>query len=112
MLEIKNIGKRFGRRQILNGVSLNLKRGEVVGLLGPNGAGKTTTFNITMGFIMPDYGSIYLNGTEITWLPVYQRARLGMGYLFQEPAIFNKLSVIENLLIIQENFIKEPDKQI
>ncbi len=112
MFELRNIGKRFGRRQVLKDVSLNLGRGEIVGLLGPNGAGKTTTFNIAMGFIMPDYGSVCLNGTEMTHLPVYQRARLGIGYLFQEPAIFNRLSVIENLLIVIENFISERDKQI
>ena len=112
MLEIKNIGKRFGKRTILRDVSVNLAKGETVGLLGPNGAGKTTTFNITMGFLTPDDGSIYLNGKEITWLSVCERARLGMGYLFQEPAIFNKLSVMENLLIIIENFVKEHDKQI
>lgn len=112
MLEIKNIGKKFGRRQVLRDVSVNFGRGEIVGLLGPNGAGKTTTFNIAMGFIMPDCGCICLNGTEITSLPVFQRARLGIGYLFQEPAIFSRLSVLENLLIVIENFVNVRDKQV
>ncbi|MCM8759659.1 MAG: LPS export ABC transporter ATP-binding protein [Candidatus Omnitrophica bacterium] len=111
MFEIKNIAKKIGRKQILKDVSLYLKKGEIVGLLGPNGAGKTTTFNIAMGFIAPDSGHIYLNGNEITNLPVYKRAKLGLGYLFQEPAIFHKLSVIENLLIIIENFVDDRKRQ-
>jgi len=111
MLEIKNISKRFGKRQIIRDVSLQLKKGEIVGLLGPNGAGKTTTFNITMGFLLPDNGQIYLNNTEISRLPVFQRAKLGMAYLFQEPAIFHRLTVIENLVIILENFVDNREKQ-
>ena len=111
MLEIKNISKRFGKRQIIRDVSLQLKKGEIVGLLGPNGAGKTTTFNITMGFLLPDNGQIYLNNKEISQLPVFQRAKLGMAYLFQEPAIFHRLTVIENLVIILENFVDNREKQ-
>ncbi|MGC8804894.1 MAG: ATP-binding cassette domain-containing protein, partial [Candidatus Ratteibacteria bacterium] len=111
MLEIKNISKKFGKKQIIKDVSLHLEKGEIVGLLGPNGAGKTTTFNIAMGFLLPDNGQIYLNGTEITKLPVFQRAKLGMAYLFQEPAIFHRLTVIENLIIILENFVNNREKQ-
>ncbi|MCM8821966.1 MAG: LPS export ABC transporter ATP-binding protein [Candidatus Omnitrophica bacterium] len=112
MLEIKNIAKKLGGKQVLKDVSLYLGKNEITGLLGPNGAGKTTTFNIIMGFIIPDSGRVYLNGNDITNFPVYKRARSGMSYLFQEPAIFSRLTVIENLLIILENFIKEPEKQI
>lgn len=112
MFEVKNIAKRIGKKQILRDISLYLKKGEVVGLLGPNGAGKTTTFNIAMGFIIPDSGHVYLNGNEITDFPVYKRAKIGIGYLFQEPAIFHKLSVVENLLIIIENFVNDREKQM
>ncbi|MCX7705401.1 MAG: LPS export ABC transporter ATP-binding protein [bacterium] len=112
MFEIENVAKKIGRKQILRNVSLCLKKGEIVGLLGPNGAGKTTTFNVAMGFIIPDSGHVYLNGKEITYLPVYKRARLGISYLFQEPSIFHKLSVIKNLLIIIENFQNDRKKQI
>ncbi|MCM8763918.1 MAG: LPS export ABC transporter ATP-binding protein [Candidatus Omnitrophica bacterium] len=112
MLEIKKIAKKLGGKQILRDVSLYLGKGEITGLLGPNGAGKTTTFNIIMGFIIPDSGHVCLNGKDITNFPVFRRARLGMSYLFQEPAIFSRLTVIENLLIILENFIVEREKQI
>lgn len=112
MFELTNLAKKIGRKQIIKNVSLYLEKGEIVGLLGPNGAGKTTTFNIAMGFISPDSGMVYLNGIDVTHFPVYKRAKLGMGYLFQEPAIFSRLSVIENLLIIIENFIDERKKQI
>lgn len=112
MFELRDIAKKIGRKQIIKDVSLYLKKGEIVGLLGPNGAGKTTTFNIAMGFIIPDSGKVYLNGIDITYLPVYKRAKLGIGYLFQDPAIFSRLSVIENLLIIIENFENDRQKQI
>jgi lipopolysaccharide export system ATP-binding protein len=112
MLKVEDIGKNFGKRQVLKNISLNLKKGEVVGLLGPNGAGKTTTFNIIMGFLMPDYGHIILNDKDITNFPVFKRAQSGMSYLFQEPAIFHRLSVLENLLIILENFVGDYDRQV
>ncbi len=112
MLETRNIAKKIGTKQILRDVTLNLGKNEIVGLLGPNGAGKTTTFNIIMGFIVPDSGHVYLHGKDITGFPVYQRARLGMSYLFQEPAIFGRLTVVENLLIVLENLVHDRDKQI
>ena len=106
-LEIKKIAKKIGRRNIIKDVSLSIKQGEIIGLLGPNGAGKTTTFKLVMGFLIPDKGNIFFDEKDITFLPVYQKARLGLSYLFQEPALFNKLTVIENLLIILENFYPE-----
>ena len=112
MLETRNIAKKIGTKQILRDVTLNLGKNEIVGLLGPNGAGKTTTFNIIMGFIVPDSGHVYLHGKDITGFPIYQRARLGMSYLFQEPAIFGRLTVVENLLIVLENLVHDRDKQI
>lgn len=94
--------KAYGGRKVVNEVSLELNRQEVVGLLGPNGAGKTTTFHIITGFIKPDAGRIFLDGMEITELPVYKRARLGLGYLSQEPSVFRKLSVEDNIRAILE----------
>jgi len=101
-LAIKNITKKFGRRQVVKGVSLELAKGEIVGLLGPNGAGKTTTFNIITGMIRPDSGRILLDDKDITKLPMYKRARLGIGYLAQEPSVFRKLTVAKNLMAILE----------
>jgi len=94
--------KRYGGRKVVDQVSLELKRGETVGLLGPNGAGKTTTFHMITGFIRPETGTITLDGTDITPLPVYRRARLGLGYLSQEPSVFRKLSVEDNIRAILE----------
>lgn len=94
--------KRYGGRRVVDGVSLELARGEIVGLLGPNGAGKTTTFHMITGFVRPEQGWIRLGDADITYLPVYRRARLGMGYLSQEPSIFRKLSVEQNILAILE----------
>lgn len=94
--------KTYGGRRVVNEVSLELNRQEVVGLLGPNGAGKTTTFHMITGFIRPDSGSIFLDGVDITYLPVYKRARLGLGYLAQEPSVFRKLSVEDNIRAILE----------
>ncbi|MGQ9708630.1 MAG: LPS export ABC transporter ATP-binding protein [bacterium] len=98
----ENLIKTYGGRRVVNEVTLELRRHEVVGLLGPNGAGKTTTFHIITGFIRPDAGRIFLDGTEITNLPVYKRARLGLGYLSQEPSVFRKLSVQDNIRAILE----------
>ena len=101
-LSVDNIGKRYKSRPVLRDVSLSLHRGEAVGLLGPNGAGKTTCFYIITGLISPDYGSIELDGHAITGLPMYRRARLGIGYLPQEASIFRGLSVENNIRAVLE----------
>jgi lipopolysaccharide export system ATP-binding protein len=95
--------KRYRNRKVVNNVTLDMKPGEIVGLLGPNGAGKTTTFYMLTGIISPNKGKIFLNGADVTKLPMYKRARGGVGYLPQEPSIFRKLSVEENLMLILEN---------
>jgi lipopolysaccharide export system ATP-binding protein len=101
-LVARNLGKRFKKRPVLRGVSMSVQRGEAVGLLGPNGAGKTTCFYIITGLIAPDYGSISLDGRDITDLPMYRRARSGIGYLPQEPSIFRGLTVEGNIRAILE----------
>ena len=101
-LETRDLVKSYGERKVVDGVSLELNRGEIVGLLGPNGAGKTTTFHMITGFIRPEQGIITLDGHDITRMPVYKRARLGLGYLSQEPSIFRKLSVEDNVRAILE----------
>jgi lipopolysaccharide export system ATP-binding protein len=101
-LYLKDLGKSYSNRQVVNSVSLNVKSGEVVGLLGPNGAGKTTTFYMTIGLVRPDKGKILLDNEDITDLPMHQRARKGVGYLPQETSIFRKLTVKQNLLAILE----------
>ncbi|MBI4229640.1 MAG: ATP-binding cassette domain-containing protein, partial [Planctomycetes bacterium] len=108
LLEATGLRKVYGRREVVCGVSLEVRAGEVVGLLGPNGAGKTTTFRMVMGMVEPTGGSVRLCGEEVTRLPVHLRARAGLGYLAQEPSIFQRLTVEENLLAILE-FI-EPDR--
>jgi len=94
--------KRFGPRRVVDTVSFDIQRGEVVGLLGPNGAGKTTSFHMMVGLLKPDGGGIFLEGEEITDLPMYKRCRMGIGYLPQESSVFRKLTVEENLLAILE----------
>ena len=101
-LVVNGIGKQFRKRPVLRDVSLNLQRGEVVGLLGPNGAGKTTCFYIISGLIKADQGQILLDGTDVTSMPMYRRARLGIGYLPQEASIFRGLSVGENIRVALE----------
>ncbi|HEX6093165.1 MAG TPA: LPS export ABC transporter ATP-binding protein [Dongiaceae bacterium] len=101
-LVVHGIGKQFRKRPVLRDVSLNLQRGEVVGLLGPNGAGKTTCFYIISGLIKADQGQILLDGTDVTSMPMYRRARLGIGYLPQEASIFRGLSVGENIRVALE----------
>ena len=101
-LAAEGLVKIYGGRKVVDGVSLDLGRGEIVGLLGPNGAGKTTTFHMITGFIRPEQGRILLDGRDMTTLPVYQRARLGLGYLSQEPSIFRRLSVLDNVRAILE----------
>jgi lipopolysaccharide export system ATP-binding protein len=102
VLEAKGLLKSYRRRAVVNDVALQLQQGEIVGLLGPNGAGKTTTFYMIVGLIEPDAGRIFLDGTDITGMPMYERARHGIGYLSQEPSIFRKLSVEDNILAILE----------
>ncbi len=102
ILNVKDLKKRYGKRDVVNGLNLSLNEGEIVGLLGSNGAGKTTAFYMMMGLIRPDSGSVFLRGTDITKLPIDKRARLGMGYLAQEPSIFRSLSVKDNILCILE----------
>ncbi|MFH1856227.1 MAG: LPS export ABC transporter ATP-binding protein [Candidatus Omnitrophota bacterium] len=102
LLETKGLIKNYGGRRVVNEVRIEVKRGEVVGLLGPNGAGKTTTFYMIVGLVNPDAGSIFFDNKNITKLPMYRRARLGIGYLSQEPSIFRKLSVEENIMSILE----------
>ncbi|KZK77775.1 Lipopolysaccharide export system ATP-binding protein LptB [Pseudovibrio sp. W64] len=109
VLEVDGIGKSYGRRQVVKHVSLNVRRGEAVGLLGPNGAGKTTCFYMITGLIRPDHGSIRLDNFDMTQLPMYRRARLGVGYLPQEASIFRGLSVEDNIRAVLE--VVEPNKK-
>jgi lipopolysaccharide export system ATP-binding protein len=102
VLEARGLVKTYRRRRVVNDVALRLQQGEIVGLLGPNGAGKTTTFYMIVGLIRPQEGRILFDGRDITDMPMYQRARLGIGYLSQEPSIFRKLTVEENVLAILE----------
>ncbi len=99
---LENIHKSYGKRPIVNRVSLSVAQGEVVGLLGPNGAGKTTTFYIATGLEKPNQGKVWLDDRDITALPIHKRARLGIGYLAQEASIFRQLSVAENILLVLE----------
>ena len=107
-LEVRSIAKSYDRRAVLHDVSLRVARGEVVGLLGPNGAGKTTCFYSVMGLVRPDSGRIYLDGQDITRLPMYRRAILGLGYLPQETSIFRGLSVAQTIMAVLE--VSEPDR--
>ena len=112
-LTAENIKKRYGDKQVVKGISLEIKRGEVVGLLGPNGAGKTTSFYMITGMINPSGGDIYFDNQKITNLPMYKRARMGMGYLAQEPSIFVKLSVEDNLkLVLQMTGMSKKNQEI
>lgn len=102
ILEVKEITKNYGKRCVVKNLSLYVTTGEIVGLLGPNGAGKTTTFYMIVGMIKPENGSIFLDGEDIGQLPMYQKARRGIGYLPQEPSIFRKLTVRDNLRSVLE----------
>lgn len=102
MLELRNLVKSFRRRRVVEGISLTVREGEIVGLLGRNGAGKTTSFRMAVGMITPDSGSVLFLGKEVTHEPMYRRARLGMGYLSQEPSIFRQLTVEQNILAVLE----------
>jgi lipopolysaccharide export system ATP-binding protein len=109
-LEVRSIAKSYDKRAVLHDVSLDVHRGEVVGLLGPNGAGKTTCFYSVMGLVKPDSGRIFLDGQDITELPMYRRAILGLGYLPQETSIFRGMTVEENIMAVLE--AAEPDKHV
>ena len=111
VLRTEHLVKRYRSRTVVNDVSIELRQGEIVGLLGPNGAGKTTTFYMTVGLVVPNGGKIYLNEQDITKLPVYQRARLGIGYLAQEASVFRKLSVEDNIKAVLEMTPLTPDQQ-
>ena len=102
LLRAINLVKEYKKRKVVNGISIEVKKGEVVGLLGPNGAGKTTCFYIMVGLIRPESGEVIYNGKKLTSLPMYQRAREGIGYLPQEPSVFRKLTVEENIMAILE----------
>ena len=99
-IQAKNLVKIYGRRKVVDGLSMEMSQGEVVGILGPNGAGKTTTFYMILGLAKPNRGKVLLNGRDITHQPMYRRARLGLGYLAQAPSIFAKLSVRDNIMAI------------
>ncbi|MEO8403625.1 MAG: LPS export ABC transporter ATP-binding protein [Chitinophagaceae bacterium] len=101
-ISTKDLVKKYGSRTVVNHVSFNVKQGEIVGLLGPNGAGKTTSFYQVVGLIRPDSGSVFLNDEDITKLPMYKRAKLGIGYLPQEASIFRKLTVEDNIMAVLE----------
>lgn len=102
MLHTEGLVKRYGKRTVANGVTINVKQGEIVGLLGPNGAGKTTSFYMTTGLVIPNEGHVYIDDEEITKYPVYKRARAGIGYLPQEASVFRKLSVEDNIMSVLE----------
>lgn len=102
LLRAEGLIRRYGKRTVVNGVSFNIKRGEVVGLLGPNGAGKTTSFYMTVGLVRPTGGQIFLDDLDVTSMPMYRRARRGIGYLAQEPSIFRTLTVRQNIEAIYE----------
>jgi lipopolysaccharide export system ATP-binding protein len=106
-LDVRSIAKSYDKRAVLHDVSMHVERGEVVGLLGPNGAGKTTSFYSVMGLVRPDSGRIYLDGQDITHLPMYRRSILGLGYLPQETSIFRGLTVEQNIMAVLE--VAEPD---
>ena len=101
-IHTKHLVKQYKNRKVVSDVSISVKQGEIVGLLGPNGAGKTTTFYMVVGLISPDEGSVYLNEEDITKLPMYKRAQMGLGYLPQEASVFRKLSVADNIMAVLE----------
>jgi lipopolysaccharide export system ATP-binding protein len=112
LLATEHLLKEYSGRRVVNGVSVNVQAGEIVGLLGPNGAGKTTTFNMVVGVIKPDKGAVKFQARDITRLPMHKRARLGIGYLTQEPSVFRKLTVAENILAILETCKLSHDERV
>ena len=111
ILRTEGLVKKYGKRTVVNDVSINVRQGEIVGLLGPNGAGKTTSFYMTTGLVVPNAGHIYLDDLEITDYPVYKRARAGIGYLAQEASVFRKMSVEDNIMSVLEMTGKPKDYQ-
>ncbi|MFZ4540308.1 MAG: LPS export ABC transporter ATP-binding protein [Rickettsiales bacterium] len=107
-LSVRNLGKYYSKRPVVRNVTIDVQRGEAVGLLGPNGAGKTTCFYMITGLVAPDYGTIHLDGADITNLPMYRRARLGVGYLPQETSIFRGLTVEQNIMAVLEVTERDP----
>jgi lipopolysaccharide export system ATP-binding protein len=112
LLATDKLAKEYRGRRVVNGVSVNVRAGEIVGLLGPNGAGKTTTFNMVVGVVKPDEGMVTFQGRDMTHLPMHKRARLGIGYLTQEPSVFRKLTVEENILAILETLKLSRDERV
>ena len=110
-LEVMNLAKSYKGRPVLRDVSLKLRRGEVAALLGPNGAGKTTCFYAVAGLVPPDRGTILIDGKDVTWLPMYRRAKLGIGYLPQEASIFRGMTVADNIRAILEISVKDAEKR-
>src|SRR5882724_3624642 len=102
LLRTQGLVKIYGQRRVVDGVDINVKSGEIVGLLGPNGAGKTTSFYMTVGLVKPNGGKVFFDGKDVTRMPMHKRARRGMGYLSQEPSVFRKLTVEENIMAILE----------
>ena len=113
ILRTEHLFKTYGKRTVVNDVSIEVKQGEIVGLLGPNGAGKTTTFYMTTGLVVPNSGKIFLNEQEITKYPVYRRAQAGIGYLAQEASVFRKMTVEDNIRAVLEmtKFTKEYQRE-
>ena len=110
-LRTEHLYKKYGKRTVVNDVSIYLEQGEIVGLLGPNGAGKTTTFYMTTGLVLPNSGKIYLNDMDISSMPMYRRAKLGIGYLPQEASVFRKMSVEDNIRSVLEMTDFTPEYQ-
>jgi lipopolysaccharide export system ATP-binding protein len=108
LLHTEDLVKAYRGRKVVDGVNLTLKPGEIVGLLGPNGAGKTTSFYMTIGLVRPTSGKVFFKGRDVSQMPMYQRARMGMGYLSQEPSIFRRLTVQENVMAILETLPMTP----
>ena len=112
LLRTEKLVKEYRQRRVVNGVSITVAAGEIVGLLGPNGAGKTTTFNMVVGLVKPEAGRVRFQDRDITRLPMHKRARLGIGYLTQEPSVFRKLTVEENILAILETCKMKRDERV
>ncbi|NRA36929.1 MAG: LPS export ABC transporter ATP-binding protein [Planctomycetes bacterium] len=111
LLKIDKLSKRFGRRQVVSGVSMEVNEGEIVGLLGANGAGKSTSFRMALGIISSDSGQISFLGKDVTHMPMHKRARLGMGYLAQEPTVFAQLTVADNIRIVLQQYYPKSEHQ-
>jgi len=111
LLETRGVTKQYKSKQVVNGISISVSPGEIIGLLGPNGAGKTTSFNMIVGLVKPDEGDIIFEGNSIAKIPMHARARLGIGYLTQEPSVFRKLTVEQNILAILETCTNDKVEQ-